>query len=370
MSGDPSHPRPHMYYPPAVHHPPPPIGQQPPPAPGQGYVQEFSLPTHDPTGGYHMPPTPAQAAYPPPYTPPAGLYPGPDAGAYPPSLGGPLPGDYFCPSGPYAAPLPGPYPLQVGPHPGTFPAHGRPLPPGLHPGAFPPGPHPSHKHVDVESDDSDPSGFALYSKEDKHPLSVKFTNKAGRKVKLYWINERGRRKRKGKIKEGQSKTVDTYETHVFMAFSRKVSREPLPINGSPVFNAFPHKHGDKLVEVEIKKPSGSSFNRLKSEAHVTVPIEVKFVNRAKCPVQLEWISPQGHRETKKHLAKGRCWRTTCWEGHCWVCSDPKKDGHFFALNYGLHYRVQKTRGALEKVFITAGSNVSGSSSSSSSSSSD
>ena len=83
----------------------------------------------------------------PPYTPPAGLYPGPDAGAYPPSLGGPLPGDYFCPSGPYAAPLPGPYPQQVGPHPGTFPAHGRPLPPGLHPGAFPPGPHPSHKHV-------------------------------------------------------------------------------------------------------------------------------------------------------------------------------------------------------------------------------
>lgn len=100
--------------------------------------------------------------------------------------------------------------------------------------------------------------------------------------------------------------------------------------------------------------SGSSFNSLKSEAHVTVPVEVKFVNRAKCPVQLEWINPQGRRETKKHLAKGRCWRTTSWEGHYWVCTDPKKDGHFFALNYGLHYRVQKTRGARERVVITAG----------------
>ena len=32
----------------------------------------------------------------------------------------------------------------------------------------------------------------------------------------------------------------------------------------------------------------------------------------------------------------------------------KKDGHFFALNYGLHYRVQKTRRARERVVITAG----------------
>nr|XP_058964076.1 uncharacterized protein LOC131790839 [Pocillopora verrucosa] len=360
MSGDPPHPPPHMYYPPA--------GQHLPPSPGQGYPQGFAPPAYNPTGGYYMPPTPAQAAYPPPCTPAAGFYPGPAAGAYPPPQGGPLPAGYFPPGGPHTAPPHGPFPPQGGPHSGTFPAYGGPHPPGPHLGAFPPGPHPGNKHVDVESDDSDPSGFALYSKEDKHPLSVKFTNKAGKKVKLFWINKRGRRKRKGNIKEGQSKTVDTYETHVFMAFSRKLSREPLPINGSPVFYVFPHKHGDKHVEVEIKKPSGSSFNSLKSEAHVTVPVEVKFVNRVKCPVQLEWINPQGRRETKKHLAKGRCWRTTSWEGHYWVCTDPKKDGHFFALNYGLHYRVQKTRGARERVVITAGSNISGSSSSSSSSS--
>ena len=100
--------------------------------------------------------------------------------------------------------------------------------------------------------------------------------------------------------------------------------------------------------------SGSSLKELKSPAHVTVPVEVKFVNRARHPVQLEWITPQGRREKKKVLARGRCWRTTSWEGHYWVCCDPKHEEHLFSLNYGLHYRVQKTRGARERVVITAG----------------
>lgn len=98
--------------------------------------------------------------------------------------------------------------------------------------------------------------LALYSREDKHLLTVKFTNKTGKKVQLFWINKKGRRKRKGKLKDGQSKTIDTYETHVFMAVNRKLSREPLLINGSPVFYAFPYKHGDNHLEVEIKKPTG------------------------------------------------------------------------------------------------------------------
>ena len=98
--------------------------------------------------------------------------------------------------------------------------------------------------------------LALYSREDKHPLTVKFTNKTGQKVQLFWINKKGRRKRRGKLKDGQSKTVDTYETHVFMAVNKKLSREPLLINGSPVFYAFPHKHGGNHLEVEIKKPTG------------------------------------------------------------------------------------------------------------------
>lgn len=100
------------------------------------------------------------------------------------------------------------------------------------------------------------NSLALFSREDKHPLTVKFTNKTGKKVQLFWINRKGRRKRKGKLKDGHSKTIDTYETHVFMAFNKKLSREPLSINGSPVFYAFPHKHGDHHLEAEIKKPSG------------------------------------------------------------------------------------------------------------------
>lgn len=100
--------------------------------------------------------------------------------------------------------------------------------------------------------------------------------------------------------------------------------------------------------------SASSVNKLKSPAQVSIPVEVKFVNRARQEVQLEWITPQGRREKKKVLRKGRCWRTTSWEGHYWVCCDPKHNEHLFALNYGLHYRVQKTRRARERVVITAG----------------
>lgn len=221
--------------------------------------------------------------------------------------------------------------------------------------------------MDVESDDSDPSEHPLYSKEDKHPMTVKFINKTGKKVQVFWINKKGRRKRKGKIKDGHSKTIDTYETHVFMAMNRKLSREPLLINGSPVFYAFPHKQGDKHVDVEIRKPTASSVDKLKSEAHVTIPVEVKFVNRTRREVQLEWVTPQGRREKKKVLPKGRCWRTTSWEGHYWIACDPKHDQHLFALNYGLHYRVHKTRRLRERVVITADMKISGSSSSSSSS---
>ena len=100
--------------------------------------------------------------------------------------------------------------------------------------------------------------------------------------------------------------------------------------------------------------TASSLDKLKSEAHVTIPVEVKFVNRTRREVQLEWINPQGRREKRKVLAKGRCWRTTSWEGHYWVCCDPKHDQHLFALNYGLHYRAHKTRRLRERVVITAG----------------
>ena len=76
-------------------------------------------------------------------------------------------------------------------------------------------------------------------------------------MQLFWINKRGRRKKKGKIKDSNSKTVDTFETHVFMAMNRKLSREPLLINGSSLFFAFPKKQGDTHVDVEIRKPTGT-----------------------------------------------------------------------------------------------------------------
>lgn len=356
----------------------PPTGQHQPPPPGQYYPQGPVPPPYDPSqAGYystHAPPyhhtgepSAAQAAYPPGYAPPpVASYPGPAAGAYPPPVGVP-PGVPPPHSSAYPGAMHPPIGFHPGPHPGP---HAGPFLPHSQPHPAHAGPNPGHKHVDIESDDSDPSEFALYSREDKHPLTVKFTNKTGKKVQLFWINKKGRRKRKGKLKDGQSKTIDTYETHVFMAVNRKLSGEPLLINGSPVFYAFPYKHGDNHLEVEIKKPTASSVNKLKSPAQVSIPVEVKFVNRARQEVQLEWISPQGRREKKKVLRKGRCWRTTSWEGHYWVCCDPKHDEHLFALNYGLHYRVQKTRRARERVVITADMKIAGSSSSSNSSSSD
>ena len=41
-----------------------------------------------------------------------------------------------------------------------------------------------------------------------------------------------------------------------MAINKKVSREPLLINGSSLFYVFPGQHGSKHVTVDITKPSG------------------------------------------------------------------------------------------------------------------
>lgn len=116
-----------------------------------------------------------------------------------------------------------------------------------------------------------------------------------------------------------------------------------------MFHSCSRLKTDQCVEF-----TASSVNNLKSDAHVTIPVEVKFVNRTKREVQLEWITPQGRREKKKVLPRGRCWRTTSWEGHYWVCCDPKHDQHLFGLNYGLHYKVHRTRRLRERVVITAG----------------
>ena len=111
---------------------------------------------------------------------------------------------------------------------------------------------------------------------------------------------------------------------------------------------------NNIIIITNIKSTASSLDRLRSDVHVTTPVQVKFINRSRREVQLEWVNPQGHREKKKLLQKGRCWRTSTWEGHCWVCCDPKHSNHLFALNYALHYRVQKTRRLRERVVITAG----------------
>ena len=98
----------------------------------------------------------------------------------------------------------------------------------------------------------------------------------------------------------------------------------------------------------------SAVDKLKSDAQVSIPVEVKFVNRSRREVQLDWVTTQGRREKKKVLPRGRCWRTTSWEGHYWVCCDPKQSDRMFVLNFGRYYRVQKSRRPRERVVITAG----------------
>ena len=109
-----------------------------------------------------------------------------------------------------------------------------------------------------------------------------------------------------------------------------------------------------IISYPFLSASAADVGKLRSEAHVTVPVQVKFVNRTKRQVQIEWITPHGHREKKKVVAPGRCWRTDTWEGHCWVCCDAREHGHALLLNYGRFYWVHKSAGYKERVIISEG----------------
>ena len=96
----------------------------------------------------------------------------------------------------------------------------------------------------------------------------------------------------------------------------------------------------------LKSPTGSHLRQL----------PIKFVNRTKRKVYIQWINGQGHEEEKRALGPGRCWRTFSYEGHYWVASDKHDE---LLLNYGDFFKVPSLStayvpGYKERVIITEG----------------
>jgi len=86
------------------------------------------------------------------------------------------------------------------------------------------------------------------AKDDRHPVTVKFTNKTKSKVKLYWINYKGNFKQKDKVKEGRTVSVNSYEGHTFMVGSKK---DDAVINGNLLFRVHTARgsHGEVRGEI-------------------------------------------------------------------------------------------------------------------------
>lgn len=91
----------------------------------------------------------------------------------------------------------------------------------------------------------------IKSKHDKHPVRVKFINKTNQKLKLYWVDHKGKFKKREKIKEGRIEVADTYETHPFMAEGKK--GPDVVINGNQLFlpQAMHGGHGEVKAEITI-----------------------------------------------------------------------------------------------------------------------
>ena len=96
--------------------------------------------------------------------------------------------------------------------------------------------------------------IGLRSREDKNPLSVKFINRSGKMVNLYWLDKKGRHKKMKKLKEGKSVDIPTYETHAFMAVKKK--GDPVTIDGNVTYFARPTGSHGKQAEVEVRKLPG------------------------------------------------------------------------------------------------------------------
>jgi len=339
----------------------PPAGQYPPPGqPGQ-YPPTGQPGQYPPAGQY--PPPGQQGQYPPtghpgqyPPTGQPGQY--PPAGQYPPPG---QPGQY--PPGPYPpVGQPGPYP-PVG-QPGQYPPPGQP---GHYPsqGGYPPmapGGQPSHgPQPGFDSVDSDPEDY-VRSKDAKQPVTVKFVNKTTSKVKLYWIDYKGKFKKSGKIKEGRAEVVDSYEGHKFMVEGKK-SSDPV-INGNEMFivRTGHGSHGEVKADI-THGPKDIKNLRSAQNGH---PVQLKFSNRTHSYATLELVDQSGHTKHLKDIAPKKAWSFNTFEGQYLVAHEKGKKHEKFALNYGQFWKATKPHipNFVEKVLITEDLDDSSSSSSS------
>ena len=85
----------------------------------------------------------------------------------------------------------------------------------------------------------------IFAKHSKYPINVKFVNKSGDKVKVYWIDEKGKFKKVLKLKEGRIDVLGTFEGYAFIADDDAI------INGNTMFlvHTAPGGHGEVKAEI-------------------------------------------------------------------------------------------------------------------------
>ena len=78
---------------------------------------------------------------------------------------------------------------------------------------------------------------------------MKFVNKTQKKLKLFWVDHKGKFKKAGKLKEGRIEVIDSYEGHKFVADTKKGS--PTVINGNLMYivHATPGSSGEVKAEI-------------------------------------------------------------------------------------------------------------------------
>jgi len=95
----------------------------------------------------------------------------------------------------------------------------------------------------------------LYSgprtREEKKPVTIKFVNRAGKKVVLFKIDKKGKQKKVRKLKDGKSESIETYESTAFIAMNTKDDSNSMVIGDNAVyFASSQHK------EVDIRREPG------------------------------------------------------------------------------------------------------------------